>query len=128
MSRCKLPGFRVNDSEVVKENGALQNVFGVQNRNSKLQVDNTLSSYWVLVPVVLVVFVSFSKLNHSANEFRMSKVFVVVEIKNNFVACHILEVYEVLDRNRLIRDASSCAYRLNLYFIRSGGSAWKSEW
>jgi hypothetical protein len=58
----------------------------------------------------------------------MSKVFVVVEIKNYFVACHVLKVYEVLDWNRLVRDASSCAYSLYLYFIRCGGSTWKSEW
>lgn len=69
------------------------------------------------IPVVLAKAVSFTKLNHSGDEFSVTQMFMVVEIKKNLVSSHIFEIDVVFKGYWLLVDSGTYICLFNGYFI-----------
>jgi len=62
---------------------------------------------WVEVPVVLVAWITLSKLIESTDQLRVAQVLIVVEIEQDLIARHLLEIDVVVSRHCKLVDLRS---------------------
>mmetsp|Transcript_2443 Transcript_2443/g.3370 ORF Transcript_2443/g.3370 Transcript_2443/m.3370 type:complete len:264 (-) Transcript_2443:237-1028(-) len=101
---CQLPGLHVPDVQHLQHQGALNCALSVVTTDAPLVNLYALRCDWVLVPVMLLLFVALAELEKAGEHLIVAQVIDIVQIDQDLIAAHLLEVDVVMNRGGLPFD------------------------
>lgn len=101
------PGVDVANAEHIEHEGALDCAFGVVAHHLLVVHLNALRGDWVSVPVMFLLTVASRKLQKASHHLLLTQVVHIVQVDQDLITAHFLEVDEIMDWCRLSLDCGS---------------------